>query len=184
MLDAGAPDPQYNRQVTEDKYVDMWIGARWGLRSGAFGGTVAGLVLGVMAAVLVLFTDFQLSGLEIFSVFWLAGFYGFILGILGGALSGLIAGAIAGATRLPRNLPLAGSIAGAVLGLALITIFFLLYVWLNRVAVAAALFLDLAPVGLIGAFSGGLGGFLAGRRFAHYYELHPPLTAYDSRWEK
>jgi len=174
--------------VDEEKYVDMWIGARWGLRSGAFGGTVAGLVLGITAAILVLFTDFRLSGLEIFSVFWVAGIYGFILGILGGALGGLIGGAIVGralaAGGLPGNLPRAGAVAGAVLGVGLIAVFYIVYVWLNRAAPGMGLLLDLAPIALVGAVGGGLGGFLAGRRFARYYELHPPASAYDSRWKE
>jgi hypothetical protein len=168
----------------DEKVVDVWIGARWGLRSGAYGGTIAGIVLGLIAASLVLFTDFQLSGMEIFSVFWIAGVYGFILGILGGALAGLIGGAIAGATRLPRNLPLAGVIAGAALGIALIAVFFVLYVWLNGLLVGPRLLLNLAPVALLGAVGGALGGFFAGRRFATYYERHPPLSAYDRRWNK
>lgn len=170
-------------QENEEKYVDVWIGARWGLRSGAYGGTIAGIVLGLSAAALVLFTDFQLTGLEIFSVFWIAGVYGFILGILGGALGGLIGGAIAGATRLPRNLPLAGALSGAGLGLGLIALFFMLYVWLNGLAVSAGLLVDLAPATLVGVLGGGLGGFFGGRRFAGYYELHPPLSAYEARWD-
>ena len=118
--------PGYNDLVNDDdevKLIDMWIGARWGLRSGAYGGTIAGIVLGLCAAALVLFTDFRLTGLEIFSVFWIAGVYGFILGVLGGALGGLIAGAIAGATRLPQNLPLAGAFTGAGLGVGIIGLF-------------------------------------------------------------
>ena len=168
----------------EEKYLDLWIGARWGLRSGAYGGAFAGIVLGLSAAALVLFTDFRLSQLEIFSIFWVAGVYGFVLGILGGALAGLIAGGLAGATRLPRNLPLAGAISGALLGLALIVIFFIIYVWLNNLPFGFGLLLDLLPATVVGAVGGGLGGFFAGRRFAAYYELHPPLSAYDSRWEK
>jgi hypothetical protein len=167
----------------EEKYVDLWIGARWGLRSGAYGGTIAGIALGLSAAALVLFTDFQLTGLEVFSVFWIAGVYGFILGILGGALGGLIAGAIAGAVSLPQNLPLTGALTGAGLGAGLIIVFFLLYVWLNGLLLGLDLLLDLAPAALVGAVGGGLGGFFGGRRFAKYYERHPPLSAYDNRWD-
>lgn len=161
----------------------MWVGARWGLRSGAYGGTIAGIVLGLGAAALVMFTDFQFSGLEIFSVFWLAGIYGFVLGILGGALAGLVGGAIAGATRIPRNMPLAGALSGIILGAGLIFLFFLLYVWLNGLALALGLLIELAPAMLVGAVAGGLAGFLGGRRFANYYDLHPPKSAYDDRWE-
>lgn len=171
-------------EAGDEKYVDLWIGARWGLRSGAYGGAIAGIVLGLGAALLVQFTDFELSGLEIFSVFWIAGVYGFILGILGGALGGLIGGAIAGATRLPHNLPLTGVISGALLGALLITLFFLAYAWLNRVPPAFGLFVQLAPVNILGVLGGAIGGFFAGRRFARYYDVHPPLSAYESRWEE
>lgn len=171
-------------EAGEEKYVDLWIGARWGLWSGAYGGAIAGIVLGLGAALLVQFTDFELSGLEIFSVFWIAGVYGFILGILGGALGGLIGGALAGATRLPQNMPLAGVLSGALLGSALIVLFFLAYALLNRVPPTFGLFAQLAPVAVLGVLGGVIGGFFAGRRFAQYYEIHPPISAYESRWEE
>ena len=167
---------------TDEKQVNLWIGARWGLRSGALGGMVAGAILGGIAALLVLFTDFQLSGLEIFSVFWIAGVYGFVLGIVGGALGGLIMGAIAGATRIPHNPPLAGAGAGALFAVLLMVVFFLLYMQLNVGRVALAPLWNLWPVGLVLALAGAAAGFIAGRRFARYYERRPSVSSYDPRW--
>ena len=168
----------------EEKIIDLWIGARLGLRSGAHGGMIAGLILGILAASLVLFTDFEFPGLVILNIFWLAGFYGFILGLLGGALGGIIGGAIAGATRVPKNLILAGAGAGAVAGLLLIFFFFGVYAWLNTGQTPLGIFLDLLPVALLAAADGAIGGALAGRRFQHLYELRPSAAAYEHRWER
>jgi hypothetical protein len=168
----------------EEKVIDLWVGARLGLRSGAFGGTVAGLILGLLAAILVLFTDFQFGGVVLLNIFWLAAIYGFVLGLLGGALGGLIAGAIAGATRVPENLTRAGALAGAAAGLVLMFLFFLVYAWLNTGQTPLGIFLDLAPVGLVAALDGAVAGAVAGRRFAHYYDLRPSRADYGYQWEE
>lgn len=168
----------------EEKVIDLWIGARLGLRSGAHGGMVAGVILGVLAASLLLFTDFEFTGLVLLNIFWLAGLYGFVLGLLGGALGGLIGGAIAGATRVPENLTLAGAVAGAVAGILLIFLFFGVYAWLNTGQTPLGIFLDLLPVALVGGVAGAISGAVAGRRFQHYYELRPSPAAYEHRWEE
>lgn len=168
----------------DEKYMDLWIGARLGLRSGAYGGTVAGLILGLLAAALVLFTDFNFSGLVLLNIFWLAGLYGFVLGLLAGALGGLLGGALIGATRVPDNLTRAGAIAGATSGILLMLLFFAVYTWLNVGQTPLGIFIDLAPVTLTAALAGAGGGAVAGRRFAHYYELRPSRASYKHRWEE
>lgn len=168
----------------EARQIDLWIGARLGLRSGAYGGTVAGILLGAGSALLVMFTDFRFSGLQIFSIFWLAGVYGFILGILAGALGGLVGGAVLGATRVPRKLTAVGAGAGAGFAILLMAFFFLLYSWVNTGTAPLAILVDLAPVALIAAVGGAIGGAVAGRRFKQKYEIRPTLADYEHRWER
>lgn len=170
----------------EERLIDFWVGARLGLRSGAYGGLVAGILLGLLAASLILFTDLEFPGLVIFNIFWLAGIYGFVLGLLAGALGGMIGGAIMGATRVPRRLTLAGAVAGAAGGFLLMSLFFILYAWLNSGTMPPGVLLDLLPAALLGALGGALAGGVGGRRFARYYALRPTLSAYKSeeRWTK
>jgi hypothetical protein len=173
-------------QQEEARQIDLWIGARLGLRSGAYGGLVAGILLGLAAASLVLFTDLTFSRLVLFNIFWLAGIYGFVLGLVAGALGGLIAGAIMGATRVPPRLTAAGAGAGALSGFALIVLFFALYSWLNTGTIAVAALVDLIPVALLAALTGAVAGAIGGRRFAHYYALRPTASAaeHEERWER
>lgn len=174
-----------NREDAE-RHLDLWIGARLGLRSGAYGGLVAGILLGLAAASIVLFTDLTFPGIVLFNIFWLAGIYGFVLGVVAGALGGMIAGAIMGATRVPHRLALAGAIAGAASAFLLILFFFALYVWLNTGLVDAGTLIDLLPVALLGAAAGALAGAVGGRRFARYYALRPTRAdfAHEQRWSR
>lgn len=174
-----------NREDAE-RLLDLWTGARLGLRSGAYGGLVAGILLGLAAASLVLFTDLTFPGIVLFNIFWLAGIYGFVLGVVAGALGGMIAGAIMGATRVPHRLVLAGAIAGAASGFLLMLFFFAVYAWLNTGMVAAGTLVDLLPVALLAAAAGAIAGAVGGRRFAGYYALRPTQADYEheQRWTR